>query len=157
MAKTLSIISLILSLAACCAVVVFMVKGQGNNNDTSSESAVVSESSSAEEQESALHFVMYVGTNDKDTYKQEIPTEEAKKLVDEICLKYFEGYTIQDAVGAWTEDTGAVTHENSIVCYFDFADEETVHKAADEILKALNQSSVLIEKDTLQMEYYSGN
>ena len=37
-----------------------------------------------------------------------------------------------------------------------FADSETVHKAADEIIKALNQNTVLIEQDEIKTEYYSG-
>ena len=161
MQKALSIVSFILSLAACCAVAFFMVKG-GNTAGNDSSSAVQTQTAeSSAETESASgdraeQFVMYVGTNDKDTYKQEIPTDKAKQIIDDICLKYFEGYTIQDAVGAWKDETGTTTHENSIVCYFDYADEVTVKKAADEIIKALNQNTVLIERDTVNMEYYGG-
>ena len=42
------------------------------------------------------------------------------------------------------------------MCYFDGADAETVHKAADEVIKALNQNTVLIEQDEINLEYYSG-
>lgn len=102
-------------------------------------------------------YVMYIGTNDKDTYTQLIPTADAKELIDSICFKYLDGYTIQDATGAWVDEVGAATHENTIVCYFDGADEETVYRIADEVLTALNQNSVLIEKEQLQIEYYSGS
>ena len=158
MQKALSLISLILSLAACGVVGFYMVKNTDKAPAPAESSSAVqtSDSSSAAEDNTAMQYVMYVGTNDKDTYKQEIPTEEAKKIVDEICLKYFDGYTIQDAVGAWKDETGTITHENSIVCYFDYADEETVKKAADEVIKALNQNTVLIESDRRTMEYYSG-
>ena len=101
-------------------------------------------------------YVMYIGTNDKNTYKQEIPTDEAKKIVDEICLKHFDGYTIQDAVGSWKDETGKSTHENTIVCYFDYADKNEVYEVADEIVKKLNQNTVLIETDRVKIEYYSG-
>lgn len=43
-----------------------------------------------------------------------------------------------------------------LVCYFDDSDSETVHKAADEVIKALNQNSVLIEQDEIKIEFYSG-
>lgn len=101
-------------------------------------------------------YVMYIGTNDKDTYKPEISTDEAKNIVDEICLKYFDGYTIQDAVGSWKDETGTSTHENTIVCYFDNADKQTVYAVANEVIKKLNQNTVLIEADNIKMEYYSG-
>lgn len=101
-------------------------------------------------------YVMYVGTNDKDTYKSEISVDEAKNIVDEICLKHFDGYTIQDAVGSWKDETGTSTHENTIVCYFDNADKQTVYAVANEVIKKLNQNTVLIETDNVKTEYYSG-
>ena len=101
-------------------------------------------------------YVMYVGTNDKDTYAPKYSQEEAKKIVDDICLKHFEGYTLQEATGSWVDETGTKTHEYTIVCYFDGADEKTVHEAADEIIKALNQNTLLIESTSLKAEYYSG-
>ena len=106
--------------------------------------------------EETTQYVMYIGTNDKDTYKPEHTQEEAKQIVDEICLKNFDGYTLQEATGSWTDEKNNVTHEYTIVCYFDDADEEVVYKTADEIIEALNQNTVLIERDDIRTEYYSG-
>ncbi len=108
------------------------------------------------EQNNDVQYVMYVGTNDKDTYQPEHSQEEARDIVDRVCLKYFEGYTLQDATGAWTDETGEITHEYTLVCYFDGADKETVYRAADEVIEALNQNTVLIEKDEITTEYYGG-
>ena len=108
------------------------------------------------EGDKAIQYVMYVGANDKDTYRPEHSQEEARDIVDRVCLKYFDGYTLQDATGAWTDETGEITHEYTLVCYFDGADGETVYRAADEIIEALNQNTVLIEKDEIDMEYYGG-
>ncbi|MBR1742299.1 MAG: hypothetical protein IJ733_10640, partial [Lachnospiraceae bacterium] len=109
-----------------------------------------------QEDEGKLQYVMYVGTNDKDTYRAEHTNEEAKEIVDKICLKYFEGYTLQEATGSWTDEKDNITHEYTIVCYFDDAEKETVYQAADEIIKELNQNTVLIEQDEIRTEYYSG-
>ena len=114
------------------------------------------EDTQAGTRDTAAQYVMYVGTNDKDTYKPEHTNEEAMNIVDQICLKYFDGYTLQDATGSWTDETGKPTHEYTLVCYFDAADEATVYEAADEIIKELNQNTVLIEKTEIEMEYYSG-
>lgn len=100
-------------------------------------------------------YTMYVGLNDKDTYAQIIPTDEAKSIIDEICIKYVSGYTIQDANGAWADETGQFTHENTIVCYFSDTDLETIYKIADEIIEELNQNSVLIEKNQVITDFYS--
>ena len=106
--------------------------------------------------ETSTQYVMYVGTNDKDTYQPEHSQEEARSIVDSVCLKYFEGYTLQEATGAWTDETGEITHEYTLVCYFDDAEKATVYQAADEIIQALNQNTVLIEESQLTMEYYGG-
>lgn len=33
-------------------------------------------------------YVLYIGTNDKDTYTQQIPLEQAETIVSGICSKY---------------------------------------------------------------------
>ena len=101
-----------------------------------------------------VQYKMCIGTNDKDTGEQIITTEDAKQIVERICLKHLGGYTIQDATGGWTDENGQVVRENSIVCYFDDAEEEAVYQIADEVIAALNQSTVLIEKNLLEIEFY---
>lgn len=158
--KKTGIIALIISvISLCCSgVCIFMLLQKppvpefANAAESSVQTSVPEESAG----ETTAQYVMYVGTNDKDTYKPEHTDEEAKKIVDEICLKYFEGYTLQDATGSWTDEKNNITHEYTLVCYFDGADDETVHKAADEVIKALNQNTVLIEQDEIKTEYYSG-
>ena len=100
---------------------------------------------------------MYVGTNDKDTYKLEHTKDEALKIVDDICLKYFDGYTLQEATGSWLDENNHTTHEYTIVCYFDGVDREDVYHAADDIIVALNQNTILIEESNVKIEYYSSS
>ena len=103
-----------------------------------------------------IQYTMYIGMNDKDTYEQLISTEDAKTIIDNICFKYLDGYTIQDANGSWVDENGLVTHENTIVCCFKDTDNDTVYKIADEVIKTLNQNTVLIEKDLIQIDFYGG-
>lgn len=107
------------------------------------------------EADGTTKYTMYVGLNDKDTYEQIIPTDEAKSIIDKICIKYVDGYTIQDAKGVWADETGESTHENTIVCYFSDTDSDAVYKIADEIIEELNQNSVLIEKNHVVTDFYS--
>ena len=51
---------------------------------------------------------------------------------------------------------GTITHEYTLVCYFDGADKTTVYQAADDVIKALNQNTVLIEENEITMDYYGG-
>ena len=130
---------------------------QSSAVESAAEESSADDPGEAAEDDSIDQYVMYIGTNDKDTYKPEHTQEEALQIVDEICLKYFDGYTLQEATGSWTDETGTPTHEYTLVCYFDAADEKTVYKAADEIIKELNQNTVLIEKAEIEMDYYSGD
>lgn len=102
-------------------------------------------------------YVMYVGTNDKDTYEQIISTDDAKAVIDTACQKYLEEYTLQEAVGSWVDEKGIVTHEETIICIFDSASEEEVYAVADQVIKELNQNTVLIEKSSVRMDFYGGN
>ena len=142
MSKKTGIIAIIISIVSLCVSCVSVgVLVQDNTGQGGSES---------------IQYVMYVGTNDKDTYQPEHSEEEAREIVDQICLRYFDGYTLQDATGSWTDEKNNITHEYTLVCYFDGAKKETVYQAADEIIKELNQNTVLIEEDAIQTEYYSG-
>ena len=148
MSNKIGITAIIISFVSlCCSVVCLIFTLNANNTGTAAP---------AETAGTSKQYVMYVGTNDKDTYKPEHTQEEAKNIVDEVCLQFFEGYTLQEATGAWTDEKKNITHEYTLVCYFDDADKENVYKAADEVIKRLNQNSVLIEEDDISIEYYSG-
>ncbi len=145
MSKKVSTIAIIIAIASlCCSVLTLGTVLRGSGDPEKKET------------EKVKQYVMYVGTNDKDTYQPKHTNEEAKDIVDEICLKYFEGYTLQEATGSWVDEKNNATHEYTLVCYFDDADRDTVYKAADEVIKVLNQNTVLIEVNETEIEYYGG-
>lgn len=45
-------------------------------------------------------YILYIGTNDKDTYTRLISLDEAKKIVNGICAEYADDYTVQEASGS---------------------------------------------------------
>ena len=143
MKKNTSVLAIVLSVVSLCV-------------SLSCAVLLLSQSAAPAEKEKNIQYVMYVGTNDKDTYQPEHTQEEARDIVDQVCLRHFEGYTLQEATGAWTDETGRITHEYTLVCYFDGADKETVYRAADEVIRELNQNTVLIEEDEISVEYYGG-
>ena len=101
-------------------------------------------------------YVLYIGTNDKDTYEQIIPTDEATEIVNNICAKYVEGYTVSDAKGGWVDENGVLTQENTLVYIISYADEADVTAIMDEVLTALNQNSILIERRNISSAFYNG-
>ncbi len=102
------------------------------------------------------HFILYLGTNDKDTNEPVFSREESIERAKAILIKHFGGYTIQDAEGGWVDDTGKVYQEYTLVIHLSDTDLEAVHAAARELVKEFNQSSVLINTEHVETEFYSG-
>ena len=101
-------------------------------------------------------YVLYIGTNDKDTYEQMIPTDEAREIVNGICAKYVEGYTVCDAKGGWVDEQNMLTQENTLVYTISYADEADIIAIMNEVLTALNQNSILVERRDISSLFYNG-
>ena len=105
---------------------------------------------------SDIQYVMYIGTNDKDTNEPVYDQTQAMQIVEDIFIKHLGGFTLQDANGGW-KDGDKLYREYSIVAYISDASIDDIHAAADELLDALNQSSILIQANQTRTEFYSGS
>ena len=112
--------------------------------------------SAASETNADIQYVMYLGTNDKDTNKPVFTEAEAQEQVKDILIRHFGGYTIQEASGGWI-DEGTVYQEYTLVIYLSDTTEEAVHDAADELIETFRQSSILIQTNPTRTEFYSGS
>ena len=103
-------------------------------------------------------YTMYVGTNDKETYQLEMPLEDAKDIVHNTMMDHFsDGFTMYEARGVWRDEQGVVTLEYTFVCILEHADKKEVYKAADELIEALNQSTILIVANAVNaVDFYQG-
>ncbi|MBQ9276493.1 MAG: DUF3574 domain-containing protein [Clostridia bacterium] len=102
-----------------------------------------------------VQYVLYLGTNDKDTNTPVFTPEEAQAKLKEILLDKFGGYTIQEAHGGW-KDGDTVYNEYTLVIYLSDTTLDAVHSAADEMIQVFHQSSVLIQSNQTTTEFYSG-
>ena len=103
-----------------------------------------------------VQYVMYLGTNDKDTNQPVFTQAEAVEQAKQILIRHFGGYTIQEASGGWL-DEGELYQEYTLVIYLSDTTPEKVHAAADELVETFHQSSVLIQTNPTRTEFYSGN
>jgi hypothetical protein len=103
-----------------------------------------------------VQYVMYLGTNDKDTNEPVFTQEESMDTVRNILIDHFGGYTIQEANGGWVNENGEESREYTLVIYLSDTTLDEVHAAADDLLKTFNQSSVLIQTNPTQTEFYAG-
>ncbi|MBQ7520109.1 MAG: DUF3574 domain-containing protein, partial [Clostridia bacterium] len=104
-----------------------------------------------------VQYVLYLGTNDKDTNKPVFTQAEAMEKAREILIRLFGGYTIQEARGGWIGDDGMEYQEYTLVIYLSDTTEEQVHAAADELIRVFNQSSILIQANPTRTEFYSAH
>ncbi len=142
MSKKTGMAAIILSVVAICLSVVSLYR------------SIVQTPNEAENRD--IQYVMYIGTNDKDTNEPYGTAEEAKSKVDEVLTKYFEGFTIQEANGGWVNDDGSVAHEYTVVVLLSDTTLDMVHQASDDLIKEFNQSAILIQANETTTEFYSG-
>ena len=140
MSKKTGIIILVIALVSLCASVV----------------ALCLTGTLTKQQSQDIQYVMYLGTNDKDTNEPVCGPDEAKAKSEEILIRHFGGYTIQEASGGW-EDGGVRYKEYTLVIYISDTTLEKVHAAADDLIKDFRQSSILIQKNITGTEFYSGS
>jgi len=106
--------------------------------------------------EEEFQYVIYLGTNDKDTNKPVFTEAEAMAKAREILIRHFGGYTIQEAHGGWIGDDETEYQEYTLVIYLSDTTSEEVHAAADELVETFNQNTVLIQCNPTQTEFYAG-
>ncbi len=102
-----------------------------------------------------IQYVLYLGTNDKDTNSPVFTPEEARLRAQEILIDHFGGYTIQEASGGWI-DGDTTYQEYTLVIYLSDTTLPEVHAAADDMIRVFHQSSVLIQANETTTEFYGG-
>ena len=100
-------------------------------------------------------YTMYLGTNDKDTLRQEIPTEKIREEMDQICMKYVDGYTVTAAEGYYRDPNGHISNETTLIYVFIDTDIHAIQKIMDEALVKFNQASILLEESDSKSIFYS--
>ena len=102
-----------------------------------------------------IQYVLYLGTNDKDTNKPVFTQAEALEQAKDILIRHFGGYTIQEAHGGWIDGETEYQEYTLVICLSDTTPEK-VHAAADEMVEVFHQSSVLIQENPTRTEFYTG-
>lgn len=105
--------------------------------------------------ESSRKFTLYVGLNDKDVYEQLIPTEEARSLLNAVAMKHVDGFTVRSARGFWKDEKGAPSSENTLVYDFVDATDAQITAIVTDMLAAMNQSAILVEKTETRRAFAS--
>lgn len=149
--KIVVIVIMIVELIALSGIIIYLASDHSVQSGISGNGTVLNYDYSENGK-----YVLYIGLNDKDTYSHIISAEEAKEIVNGICAKYADGYTVMEANGGWVDETGTLTEEMSLVYTLCNVEEEDVVSIMNEVLTALNQNSILVERQDISFTYYSG-
>lgn len=117
-------------------------------------SAVPEAEAETTEADPDVQYVLYLGTNDKDTNTPVFTQAEALDKVKDILIRYFGGYTIQEAHGGWI-DNDIEYQEYTLVIYLSDTTLDKVHAVADEMIEVFHQNSVMIQANPTRTEFYS--
>ena len=148
-----------ITLALATTLLAFPLVGCGVQSGTTTATQQTTQEadtqSTNETKDKNLQFILYVGTNDKDTNQPVCSPQEARQRAQKILIENLGGYTIQDAAGGWIDDNGTEYQEYTMVIYLSDTTEEQAHKVAEELREEFNQSSILINTTEVTTEFYS--
>lgn len=96
--------------------------------------------------ETIATYNLYVGLNDKDTYKQIIDDDNAMNLVRDIVSNIVGGATFTKSFGYWVDEFGNETSESNIVVKITATDDEHIERICAKLNHALNQNCIMVEK-----------
>ena len=98
-------------------------------------------------------YTLTIGLFDKDTKRQKISTDIAIRIVSDLVVQTVGYGTIYNGNGIYTHINGSIVVEPSLVYFVDGEKEEEskINTLAWSIKKALNQESIMLEKQEVNM------
>ena len=101
-----------------------------------------------------IKYNIYIGLNDRDSKKQEVSTRRAKEEVIKILNdNNITGLTMYEVTGVFKHDNGTMTFEKSLKVELMEVKKEDVLKSIEELKKALNQESILLEEEEKKISF----
>ena len=100
-------------------------------------------------------YTLTIGLYDKDTKRQKISLDIAKRLVSDLIIDTLGYGTIHDGAGIYTHTNGDVVVEPSIIVFYDGSkeDENRINDLAWRVKKVLNQESIMLEKTVVNVAF----
>ena len=101
-----------------------------------------------------IKYNIYIGLNDKDSKKQEVSTRRAKQEVIKILNNNnITGLTMYEVAGVFKHEDGTTTFEKSLKVELLEVKKEDILKSIQELKKALNQESILLEEEEKKVNF----
>lgn len=96
-----------------------------------------------------IKYTLYLGLNDKNTYKQEISTEQAYKMISNIV----NGCTISESIGIYTNLKGVKTLEKTLkIEVIDFENDININDLSNTLGLLFNQESIAVQTEDINSQ-----
>lgn len=98
-------------------------------------------------------YKIFVGLNDKDTYKQIVDTNEAENRIQIIVSEMVGGATFSKSQGFWVDSFGNETRENTIEIMISNCNDDVIEEICIKLRDEFNQNCVMVEKSISQIAF----
>lgn len=102
----------------------------------------------------AHKYVLYIGMNDKDSGTQLVTTEEARDRLNAVAARHADGFTVLRGNGYWKSGDNLDREETLIYVFYDIGQEQLA-PILREMLIAMNQSAILVEKGDVLRTFHT--
>ena len=99
-------------------------------------------------------YRLFIGLNNVDNNDEVMALNEARAMIDEICLRHGCGFTSFSARGGWIDSKGQEIRERTLEYMISFASEEQITAIMDDIMEALDQNAILVERHLSMQRFY---
>ena len=99
-------------------------------------------------------YRLFIGLNDVDNGEEVMAINDARAIIDEICLKHGCGFTSFSARGGWIDKGGNQIRERTLEYMISFATEAQITAIMDDIMQAMGQTSILVERHLSMQRFY---
>lgn len=100
--------------------------------------------------------MLAIGLFDKDTKRQEIPTEEAFNIVNKCLMECVEGATVYLGNGIYKHIDKTTVCEPSIIVLLYDVDKKTINNIINKLCKLLNQECIMQETSVCSLTFSNG-
>lgn len=95
----------------------------------------------------------YIGLNDRESKVQEIATQNAKQLIENVFFELTDGATIYSARGIYKHNNGEKVQENTIIAECFDIDEKDIYAICEYLKKTLNQETIAVNIQEINAMY----
>lgn len=99
-------------------------------------------------------YRLFIGLSDVDNKEEVMALNEARAIIDDICLRHGCGFTSFAARGGWIDQNKNEIRERTLEYMISFATEAQITAIMDDIMQTMGQTAILVERYMSMQRFY---